>query len=51
MGGDFVIRKDITLNRAMYIVDSGKVMLLGSDVLKPWEEKRITVGPLLEMAE
>jgi hypothetical protein len=36
MGGDFVIRKDITLNRAMYIVDSGKVMLLGSDVLKPW---------------
>ena len=35
MGGDFVIRKDITLNRAMYIVDSGKVMLLGSDVLKP----------------
>ena len=34
MGGDFVIRKDITLNRAMYIVDSGKVMLLGSDVLK-----------------
>ena len=44
MGGDFVIRKDITLNRAMYIVDSGKVMLLGSDVLKPWGDVLLPEG-------
>ena len=36
MGGDFVIRKDITLCASMYVVDSGKVMLLGQDATKPY---------------
>ena len=35
LGGDYVLRKDITLTTAMYIVDAGKVMIVGKDVLAP----------------
>ena len=44
MGGDYVIRKDITLTSAMYVVDGGRVMVFGRDVLRPYAMSFLTEG-------
>ena len=44
MGGDYVIRKDITLTSAMYVVDGGRVMVFGRAVLRPYAMSFLTEG-------
>ena len=36
MGGDHIVRKDVSVTDSMYVVDDGRVLVVGANVAFPW---------------